>query len=77
MTYQKPQVEIVKFDSIGFMTSSVGVQSFDDLLSKLGGDPNNPTANFSCTGIDCSGSVSINGYTFKQRGGSHNWHYTP
>ncbi len=76
MTYQKPQVEIVKFDAIGFMTSSAGV-SLDSVLNNIGGTT---SGNFSCNNIsayNCSGSVTIEGYRFSQRGKSHNWYYDP
>ena len=79
MIYSKPQVEIVKFDTIGFMTSSVGI-SLEDTLALFKGTA---TGNFSCPSIgstySCSGSVSINGYTFVHRGNgnSKNWYYCP
>ena len=79
MTYSKPQVEIVKFDAIGFMTSSIG-PSLEDTLGKFGVTG---TENFKCPSIgsdyNCSGSVEINGYTFVHvgNGKSPNWHYQP
>lgn len=48
MTYQKPQVEIVKFDSIGFMTSSVGYGSAAEELSHACGVFSGTTSKFTC-----------------------------
>ena len=73
MVYSKPQVEIVKFDTVGFMTSSVGY-SFQDVLDKIGGREQGA---FKCKSIGCSGSVTISGYTFQQNGhgNGQTWHY--
>lgn len=79
MIYTKPQVEIVKFDAIGFMTSSTST-SLEDTLGLFGGTE---TGNFKCPSIgstyNCSGSVTINGYTFVHvgNGKSPNWQYKP
>lgn len=48
MTYIKPQVEIVKFDSIGFMTSSVGYGSAAQELGLACSVFSGTTSNFTC-----------------------------
>ena len=73
MNYSKPQVEIVKFDAIGFMTTSGGV-SLQSVLNNIGGSEDK---NFKCPQIGCSGSVTISGYTFAQHGNGKNWYYCP
>ena len=60
MIYTKPQVEIVKFDSIGFMTSSVGYTSAADALNYACGGYSGQTNNFQCG--------SFGGYTSPQKG---------
>ncbi len=50
MTYEKPQVEVVKFEDAGFMTSSVSYSSAADALQhNCGGYNGGATNNFSCS----------------------------
>ncbi len=81
MTYQKPQVEIVKFDFAGFMTTSgtnySSYTSPEALLSGLGINYNN-TNSFKCDSIqtygnNCTNAVTIGNFTFTLNGKSNNW----
>ena len=69
MTYSKPIVEIVKFDTIGFMTSSVGYSSPQSYAASYGVTGWNGHGNFECASFgDCNGSVNVEGLgTFTQK----------
>ena len=75
MIYTKPQVEIVKFDAIGFMTASGGFASKEDFVASYGIDWNGNSA-FKCSGFgNCGNSVGApDGGTFTQNHGG-NWKY--
>ena len=78
MTYEKPQVEIVKFDAEGFMTASTGYASVDEYLGSMldGWKNNNTHAAYSCPGYDgCNGySYSVNGQTITfHKQGKNKW----
>lgn len=82
MTYQKPQVEIVRFDFAGFMTTSLTYSSAGDMLSQMLGDSySGNTNNFNCSsfGTPVSGNgqtyVTVNGYTFEWHGNNKNGHW--
>ncbi len=76
MIYTKPQVEIVKFDAIGFMTASGGYSSPSEYLSSYGIEGWNGNSTFDCSGFGgCGTSVTTpEGYTFTQNGGGK-WKY--
>ena len=83
MTYLKPQVEIVKFDFAGFMTTSTFASASDVLNNSNycatynGG----PTNNFQCTGFGGAQNpsngttVNVGGYTFVSRGNNKGQHW--
>lgn len=76
MIYSKPQVEIVKFDAVGFMTYSGGFSSPGEYVSSQGVTGWNGNSAFTCSGFgNCGNSVTTpEGYTFTQNGGG-NWKY--
>ena len=69
MIYTKPQVEIVKFDAIGFMTTSGGYSSPESYAESYGVTGWNGHGNFDCANFgNCGNSVSIDGLgTFTQK----------
>ena len=62
MTYQKPQVEIVKFDTVGFMTSSVGYTDVAGMMQYYNVTGWNGNNRFSCSGFGgCGNAVAAPG----------------
>lgn len=78
MVYTKPQVEIVKFDAIGFMTSSVGYTDVTGMMQYYNVTDWNGNNRFSCSGFGgCGNAVAApGGGQFTQNGGGK-WKYTP
>ena len=73
MTYSKPIVEIVKFDTIGFMTSSFGgYSSGTDAASQNCTGFNGTAKKFTCDVFANGDQVVYGDYTFYYSG--NHWH---
>lgn len=78
MIYTKPQVEIVKFNTIGFMTYSGGFSSLEDMMEHYNVTGWNGNNRFSCSGFGgCGNAVAApGGGQFTQNSGGK-WKYKP
>ena len=83
MKYEKPQVEVVKFESEGFMTAStITYGSAADMLQDILGDYGGNTNNFKCpefggtpTIVNGKKQVTVNGFTFEWHGNDKKGHW--
>ncbi len=82
MTYEKPEIEVVKYKANGFMTTSVSYSSADDMLKAILGDNySGHTNNFSCStfgGVTSPSNgteITVGGYTFISHGNGNGQHW--
>ena len=74
--YSKPQVEIVKFDTVGFMTYSGGATTPEQFVTSYGVTSWNGNNTFSCSGFGgCNGKVYTPGGGYFSVNGGGRWKY--
>ena len=82
MKYEKPEVEVVKFEDAGFMTASGNYSSADEMLRVLLGDNySGKTNNFNCssfggvTNPSNGTTIKVGDYYFTSRGNKNGQHW--